>query len=59
MTKAALIGGGQYPVPGEITMADKGVLFLDELTEFARPVLEVLRQPLEEKRIRLVRKQGV
>lgn len=59
VTKAALIGGGQYPVPGEITMADKGVLFLDELTEFARPVLEVLRQPLEEKRIRLVRKQGV
>ena len=58
VTKTALIGGGAFPVPGEISLAHGGILFLDELAEFQKPVLEVLRQPLEEHQIRITRSQG-
>ena len=58
ITKTALIGGGITPRPGEISMAHGGVLFLDELAEFPRNVLEVLRQPLEEHQIHIARNYG-
>ncbi len=54
-TRAALIGGGNPPVPGEVSLANRGVLFLDELAEFQKPVLEVLREPLENRTIRIAR----
>ena len=58
VTRAALTGGGRLPMPGECTLAHRGVLFLDELAEFSGTVLESLRQPLEEKRVRLSRQRG-
>jgi len=51
----ALVGGGVNPQPGEISLSHNGVLFLDELPEFKRAVLEVMRQPMEERRVTISR----
>ena len=55
ISDVALVGGGGVPQPGEISMAHNGVLFLDELPEFKRTVLEVMRQPLEERKVTISR----
>jgi magnesium chelatase family protein len=58
ISQAGLVGGGRWPRPGEVSLAHRGVLFLDELPEFGQRTLEVLRQPIEDKLVTISRAQG-
>lgn len=58
ITKQALAGGGKTPMPGVVSLAHRGVLFLDELPEFKRENLDILRQPLEDKKVQIARSSG-
>ncbi len=58
ISQAGLVGGGRLPRPGEVTLANQGVLFLDEFGEFGRSALEVMRQPMEDRRVTISRANG-